>query len=253
MGVSGETHNLARDGSGSVGASGKLVAARRTPGAAQPRAYRWRRVSRGQALVEFALVAPIFFLLIFGVIEFSLINASIGAYNFAAKDAARLGSIRGPTDANIDQEIVALVNGHVSAVPAATTLEIDIFQADSAGAPTGKLDAYTPAGAAIGTPSWTYNQRIDNQADADYLGVRVIYEYTYVTALLSSGAPDIRLTTTAVLRIEPQEFSGRLTPTEFSVGQELPAPMEVATFAAPDLVAPKNMRVVFTSKQGAWR
>ncbi|HLY32571.1 MAG TPA: TadE family protein, partial [Ktedonobacterales bacterium] len=40
--------------------------------------------SQGQALVEFALVAPIFFLMFFGVIEFALINASIGAYNFAA-------------------------------------------------------------------------------------------------------------------------------------------------------------------------
>ncbi len=185
-----------------------------------PRALRWaqrRRVSRGQALVEFALVAPIFFLLIFGVIEFSLINTSIGAYNFAAKDAARIGSIAGPTNAAIDQEIVALVNSHVSAVPAARTIEIDIFQATSAGAPTGLEDSYTAAGVAIGSPTWPYTLRNDgapaNATQSPFLGVRIIYQYTYVTAILSSAGPTLILTTTAVFRIEPQEQSAEVAPT----------------------------------------
>lgn len=214
--------------------SGWRLARRVDAGEASARGRRrggWRGVSRGQALVEFALVAPIFFLLIFGVIEFSLINASIGAYNFAAKDAARLGSIRGPTDANIDQEIVSLVNSHVNAVPAATTLEIDIFQANSDGSPVAdSLDAYTPAGVAIGTPGWPYNDRDDGQFITDpqqlpngvnpspYLGVRVIYNYTYVTALLSSGAPVIRLTATAVFRIEPQESTSYVAPSAAALG-----------------------------------
>lgn len=222
----------------SAAAYGVASGARRRP--------MWRGVSRGQALVEFALVAPIFFLLIFGVIEFSLINASIGAYNFAAKDAARLGSISGPTDANIDQEIVALVNSHVSAVPAATTLEIDIFQAQSDGSPYGPQDAYTPAGVAIGSLTWPYNLRDDVQplgttTNPSYLGVRVIYDYTYVTALLSSGAPVIKLTTTAVFRIEPQEFSGDVVPSV--VGRALavrsPAsPNDLAALSAPNIVFP---------------
>src|SRR5215469_10075497 len=37
---------------------------------------RRRRWARGQAIVEFAMVAPLFFALIFGLIEFSLIGIS---------------------------------------------------------------------------------------------------------------------------------------------------------------------------------
>jgi len=220
--------------------------------AAQPRAAR-RGVSRGQALVEFALVAPIFFLLIFGVIEFSLINASVGAYNFAAKDAARLGATRGPTDANIDQEIIALVNSHVSGVPAATTLEIDIFQADSTGAPiAGALDAYTPAGVPIGSPTWPCNDRNDGQPlpsgvnSSPYLGVRVTYDYTYVTALLSSGAPVIKLVTTAVFRIEPQESTGDIAPiaqaqSARDAALTAPAlPSGVVALSAPGMIVPSR-------------
>ncbi len=174
---------------------------------------RGKRHSRGQALVEFALIAPIFFLLIFGVIEFSVINAAIGAYNFAAKDAARLGAIKGPTDANIDQEIITLVNSHVNDIPAAQPIEIDIFQADSFGQPTGKLDAYAPNGTAIGSPSWPYTIRNDGQVSlsspnsSPYLGVRILYHYTYLTAFVSSTGAVLSLTATAVFRIEPQEFS----------------------------------------------
>src|SRR5260221_4264663 len=65
-------------------------------------ARRGRRLSRGQAIVEFAMVAPLFLLMLFGFIEFALIGASIAAFNFAAKDAARLGSYLGTTDSTVD-------------------------------------------------------------------------------------------------------------------------------------------------------
>lgn len=51
-----------------------------------------RTDARGQALVEFALVAPLFFLLIFGVIQFGILfGGQIGLSN-AAREVARYAS-----------------------------------------------------------------------------------------------------------------------------------------------------------------
>ena len=44
--------------------------------------------SRGQSLVEFALVFPIFFTLLLGMIEFAFVFNAILAVNYAARDAA---------------------------------------------------------------------------------------------------------------------------------------------------------------------
>ena len=54
---------------------------------------RSRRVSRGQALVEFALVFPIFLLLLFGMIDVGRFVYLNNAFNEAAREGARYGSV----------------------------------------------------------------------------------------------------------------------------------------------------------------
>ena len=51
------------------------------------------RRSRGQALVEFALVVPIFFLLLFGFIDIARYVYTTTAYGQAAREGARYGSV----------------------------------------------------------------------------------------------------------------------------------------------------------------
>ena len=51
---------------------------------------------RGANLVEFALVAPIFFLLVFGMIEASALLFARNTLGLAASDAAREGLLRQP-------------------------------------------------------------------------------------------------------------------------------------------------------------
>src|ERR687889_627151 len=48
-----------------------------------------RRPPSGQALVEFALVAPIFFLLVFGVIQIGLVMAAQNGLVDSVREAAR--------------------------------------------------------------------------------------------------------------------------------------------------------------------
>jgi Flp pilus assembly protein TadG len=65
---------------------------------------------RGQALVEFALVVPLFLLLIAGMIDFGLgLNASITVTN-AAREGARQGTIS-PVAATINAKAMAMTAG----------------------------------------------------------------------------------------------------------------------------------------------
>jgi hypothetical protein len=52
---------------------------------------------RGQALVEFAIVAPIFFLLLFSIIEFGWYVYSVQTLNEAAREGARYAIVHGST------------------------------------------------------------------------------------------------------------------------------------------------------------
>jgi Flp pilus assembly protein TadG len=52
-----------------------------------------RRAQRGQALVEFALVFPIFALLLFGLIDIGRYVYVANAFNQSAREAARYGSV----------------------------------------------------------------------------------------------------------------------------------------------------------------
>jgi Flp pilus assembly protein TadG len=190
-----------------------------------------RRREAAQALVEFTLIAPLLFLTFFGVIEFSLILASLGTYNFATNDAARLGSFLGRTDPTVDSQIVGVVRAHVQGIVMAKTVEIDIYRAASDGscltAPTGpatsttvddptcvKNQYYLDGTVVTGTtPQWLVDARNDSLTDADYLGVHVAYQYTYLTSFIASIGSYLNLSATSAQRIEPQDFEGRLRST----------------------------------------
>lgn len=69
-----------------------------------------RRRSRGQALVEFALIVPLFAIMLFGVIDFGLaFDASIAISN-AAREGARLGATQ-PNATAINTRVRAVAGG----------------------------------------------------------------------------------------------------------------------------------------------
>lgn len=76
---------------------------------------------RGQALVEFALVVPIFLLLIFGLIDLGRATYVNNAMAEAARDGARWGSVqaRSATPAGLDS-IADEVAARMTAVPGPT-------------------------------------------------------------------------------------------------------------------------------------
>lgn len=68
------------------------------------RFYRARKEERGQAMVEFALVLPVFMLLIFGIIDFGMGFHTWITVTNSAREGARLGAVRG-TEAEIVQRV----------------------------------------------------------------------------------------------------------------------------------------------------
>jgi Flp pilus assembly protein TadG len=160
------------------------------------------------------MVVPLFLLMLFGFIEIALITASISAFNFGAKDAARLGALVGPTDPNADSDMENLIHSRVDAVVVAKVVEIEIYKSDASGGyllagntlpPEDAYDANRNPVAGIPT-LWPVASRNDTLLDADFLGVRITYSYTYLTSFLSGGASTLQLVANSVQRIEPQDF-----------------------------------------------
>lgn len=174
-------------------------------------------------MVEFALVAPLFFLLFFGFIEYALISASIAGYNFAAKEGARLGSLLGRTDGTVDTQILNSVNQHVAGIVMAKPVTLEIYKSDVAGdyiLPGNAVaveDSYSFSSNSWTVQTWPPDSRNDTLVNADYLGVKITYQYTYLTAFVSGGNSALQLTANSVQRIEPQDYQSRRAPPSLSI------------------------------------
>lgn len=162
-------------------------------------------------MVEFALIAPLFFTILFGIIEYSLITTSIGVMNFAAKDAARIGSLLGRQDPNADQRMVTDIQQRSVGIVTAKISKIEIYKADTGGnmLTTNGCpceDVYDNTFNLVGTKGWPEDQRNDTLVDADFLGVKISYSYTYLTGFVAGGLTSLQLTATSVQRIEPADY-----------------------------------------------
>ncbi len=142
-----------------------------------------RNSERGASLVEFALVAPLFFLLIFAIIEGSALFYARNTIGLAAADASRAGSIDSFA-ADADVGIVKSLADAEDRVFGAKIDRIIIFRAEedgaipSAGCRSGVSDStcavYEPAN--FDSPSCSGWCPSNRQPD-DLLGVWV--ETTY--------------------------------------------------------------------------
>jgi Flp pilus assembly protein TadG len=73
-----------------------------------------RRRRRGAAAVEFAIVAPLFFLLVFGMIEFGRIIMVQQVITNAAREGARVGVLDPPTGGTNKQTVLDTVSNYLT-------------------------------------------------------------------------------------------------------------------------------------------
>ena len=93
-----------------------------------------RKGSRGQTLVEFAVVFPLFWLVLVGLIEFSFAFQSVLSVSFASRNAAVIAAEAGASPTG-DCSILRSVEGDVGAPSSAGQIQtVDIYWTDSNGA-----------------------------------------------------------------------------------------------------------------------
>lgn len=180
-------------------------------------ASRRRSVSRGQALVEFALFVPLMMTLIVGATDISTLLDDHLDVVYAARAGARVGSVIGdyaPSSApyTADCAIIGAVQAALSNARDVQVTQIAIYKSDSTGvySSTSLQDTYpgnavcnadgsiTPAAT---TATWPPSYpRCNTPFYEDSIGVAITYNYTYSFNLLN--LPNFPVTDSAVMPIE---------------------------------------------------
>ena len=190
----------------------------RRPGGFRLRPSRGRAGAEGgQSLVEFALIVPVFMLLLLGMLEFGLAFEHDQTLTYATREGARAGAIAGDgsttypcdstTKANFDAPIIAAVERVLtspgSPIDLTQVSSIKVYLAKPDGTSTGTENIWTPAagagpsvdgmGNSLGktldfkqtTVGWPCTVRSvgGSPSTVDALGVSISYKYQFQTSL----------------------------------------------------------------------
>jgi hypothetical protein len=171
---------------------------------------------RGQSIVEFTLILPVFLLVLLGMLEYGSAYDHRTAMAYAVREGARVGASMGnggSYPATVDPAIVAAVQrGLTNPILIDNITSIDIYQAGLDGKPiAGKMDSYDKDGNPIGSPGWPASSRIAG-LNGDSIGVRVRYDFHPITPLGTfmglmfspiPGYATIPMTDSSVMHLEP--------------------------------------------------
>lgn len=188
---------------------------------------RRRDGERGQSLVEFALIFPIFILLLIGLIEFSVVFSIILNVNYASRDAALMAAEVGDAsgaDCLILQRLDSALNGATSHDQ---ILSIRIIWADANGNELA-ADVYTEGGSTScilgdgSTLAVPYTAGAQNYPETarctilagcggahpglDTIGVTIEYHHDWITPLpnlVTVPATGLTFTRSNTMRMEP--------------------------------------------------
>jgi Flp pilus assembly protein TadG len=208
-----------------------------TPGNASVRLVRGlprrRSSSRGQSLVEFALVFPIFLTMVMGLFEFAFVFNALLSIGHASRDAALVAAEAG-NDGAADCSILKQIENDVSApADASRIVEVRIYRADQNGAVlNGQENIYTRTGSTSCTlpdnnvltvpytassisypPSDRCNVLLGTNGgcdaghvSVDTIGVKITYTHSWVTPLanlVALGGTGTTLVQSNAMRMEP--------------------------------------------------
>jgi Flp pilus assembly protein TadG len=166
----------------------------------------FRAGDRGQSLVEFALVVPLFLLLLLGMLEFGIAFTHDQTLTYATREGARTGAALADgntaypcTTANFDAPVIAAVQRVLespgSLINVNNVTAVTIYLAKPDGTPTpGSVNTWAlalGAGPTVDGKALDFKQTStnwgpcsrNNGVNADGLGVSVTYNYPLQTSL----------------------------------------------------------------------
>lgn len=195
--------------------------------------------SRGQAIVELALIVPIVFVLLMGVLEIGLLMNTKLNLQAATRNAVRMGTIDGQ-NASADYDIIRAITATQGIDPSRIT-RIDIFKANPDGSmPTASNSddwfTMTPTGTGGYTATaqlidWPPSQRRIAEPP-QYLGVRLTYRYSSATPLFGAIGGTRLIADQTVMRLDENkglEFVQVPTPTDVPTDTPTATPTNTAT------------------------
>jgi hypothetical protein len=175
--------------------------------------------ARGQSLVEFSLIVPLFLTILFGVIEFGFVFTHDLTVEYATREGSRVGAAlnnggdklgcAGATWQNVDPLVIAAVERVLkspgSQVVISRVSQITIYKANpSTGANDQGLQnvwVYSPGAGPIpqgstdhldfvdasypNTDAWQSCSRSNTLPTPDSIGVSLVYTYVFQTPLAS--------------------------------------------------------------------
>ncbi|OWY60631.1 hypothetical protein B7486_68150 [cyanobacterium TDX16] len=198
----------------------------------ESRRARRARGERGATLIEAAIMLPLFFFLIFGILEFGFSFRNYLTLANGTRDGARTGTTAGNV-ASADYQVLRAIERSMSAMNDSDIEQIVIFHADG---PTDEVPSACTGDGAVSSTSFECNVYTPTAFDfeeedfdcngsgpapddgwcptsrqvavnppngpPDYIGVWIKVRYDYITGLFPGDG--LTFTDTTIMRIEPQ-------------------------------------------------
>lgn len=192
---------------------------------------------RGQGLVEFAMLVPVFLLLLLGMLEFGFVFDQQITLEYGTREGARSGAAFGKGNAttmpcaDVDKNIIAAVQrvlkGPGSRLTLAPSTQVRIFKATSSGGVSGSQVntwSYTPGSGPIvdgqaldftaSSTGWSActPRKTDGTVGSppDSIGVSIVYTYQFVTPLSAvvgffgaNGPASLQISDQTVMALNP--------------------------------------------------
>ncbi len=174
-------------------------------------------------MTEGAIVAPVFFLLLFGVVEFGVVFRDKLSFEAASQRGARMGAIQGDS-LGADQEILEDVVHFLEIGDTVYDVQIVVYKAEGpddlpsadclAGTPQpGECNVYEP-GDELDSDNFGCNgstlddaycpgSRSTRASEQECIGIHLSGYHPFFTGFFGDG---MDFTTKTVARIEPQDF-----------------------------------------------
>ncbi len=195
------------------------------------RTYRaGRDGERGAAMVEMAIVVPIFIFLVFGLLEFGLAFKDKLTMTHAVTQATRAATVNGNHDLADKEILEAFEDGLVGAASMSVVESVDIYLVNADGS-KGIYDRYTvdsdgvpcsfepcpdPAiydpvvyGSPDDYPPCSRDVALEAGDGVDTVGVEVTYTHNWVTGVL--GFSTVTWHETAQAKLEPDTFGADIS------------------------------------------
>jgi hypothetical protein len=190
-----------------------------------------RRRERGQSLVEFAILVPLFTMLLLGLLEFGFAFDHHLTLEYATREGARAGAALanggklGANCADVDNYVVEAVE-RVLGSPGSPVQNLDdirqirIFKATSTGTESGPVNVWEPGTTAGWDLHFKYNSakssywdpcaRSNKSSAPDSIGISLVYRYHAVTPLAGvmqffggGGWSQITITDRTIMALNP--------------------------------------------------